>query len=168
MAEQTSSTVNFDKVSNQSTGKTQLEGHAKALQGAAYQAIGNIHPDEDEAKSWTESGKDLESLGKKETAYAKQRQMAEATIDSGVAKVKTALGYATGNQDMQTQGNVEAEKAQWEFKQATSKNPFAVPVPSVEGVMGKLQSAVGALTGDAEVQKDGNLTAEKAAWKDGV
>lgn len=74
----------------------------------------------------------------------------------------------TGDQQKQTEGNLAAEKASYEFKQATSKNPAAVPVPSLEGITGKIQSAVGMLTGDQGTQMDGNLKSEKAAWRDGV
>lgn len=78
------------------------------------------------------------------------------------------MGYITGDQQQQTEGNIAAEKASWEFKQAHSTNPVAPPVPSLEGVMGKIESAVGYLTGDQATQKEGNLKSEKAAWRDGV
>ena len=82
--------------------------------------------------------------------------------------MRSAKGYVTGDQDQQTEGNVEAEKAQWKYKQATSEGPLAVPVPSAEGVRGKVESVVGMVSGDTEKQKEGNVRAEKAAWKDGV
>lgn len=80
----------------------------------------------------------------------------------------SAVGYITGDQQKQMEGNVEAEKASWEHKQAQSSSPLAIPIPSLEGVTGKIQSAVGYLTGDQEMQKAGNLKSEKAAWRDGV
>jgi uncharacterized protein YjbJ (UPF0337 family) len=80
----------------------------------------------------------------------------------------SAIGYATGNQSMQTEGNVEAEAAQWKYKQATSESAVAVPVPSLEGVKGKVQSVAGILTGDQAMQMEGNTRAETAAWTEGV
>lgn len=74
----------------------------------------------------------------------------------------------TGNQELQNKGNIEAEEAQWKHKQATSDAPLAVPVPSVEGVKGKIESVVGMAMGDQNKQMEGNARAEKAAWKDGV
>lgn len=43
-----------------------------------------------------------------------------------------------------------------------------MPVPSVEGVKGKVESVVGMVTGDQERQREGNFKAEKAAWTEGV
>lgn len=74
----------------------------------------------------------------------------------------------TGDQEKQTEGNTQAEKAQWDYKQATSDSIAAIPVSSLEGVKGKLESVAGAATEDSERQKEGNVRAEKAAWKDGV
>jgi uncharacterized protein YjbJ (UPF0337 family) len=79
----------------------------------------------------------------------------------------SATGYLTGNQSKQTEGNLEAEKASMDYKQASSDSPLALPVPSAEGVKGKLESVAGMVTGDAELQKKGNVKAEGAAWKDG-
>lgn len=80
----------------------------------------------------------------------------------------SAWGYVTGNQEMQNEGNVENEGAQWKYKQATSDNAVSVPVPSADGVKGKLESVAGMVTGDQDKQMKGNARAEKAAWKDGV
>lgn len=78
-------------------------------------------------------------------------------------------GYLTGNQEKQNEGNVEAEKAQWSYKQATTDGVLAgIPVPSLEGVKGKVESVVGMVTGDQSKQMEGNKRAETAAWKDGV
>lgn len=77
-------------------------------------------------------------------------------------------GYVTGNQDLQTKGNVENEEAQWKYKQATGDGVATVPVPSLEGVKGKIESVAGMVTGDQSKQMEGNMRAEKAAWKDGV
>lgn len=74
----------------------------------------------------------------------------------------------TGNQEMQNKGNLQAEGAQWKYKQANSDGIASVPVPSAEGVKGKLESAVGMATGDQKKQMEGNMRAEKAAWRDGV
>lgn len=82
--------------------------------------------------------------------------------------MNSAVGYATGDQELQTRGNVEAEGAQWKHKQATSDSAISVPVPSVEGVKGKVESAVGIVTGDQDKQMEGNARAEKAAWTEGV
>lgn len=81
---------------------------------------------------------------------------------------RRATGYLTGNQQKQTEGNLENERAQWEYKQATSEGLAAVPIPSVEGVKGKVESVVGMVTGDQERQREGNVKAEKAAWTEGV
>ena len=78
-------------------------------------------------------------------------------------------GYLTGDQQKQTEGNMENEKAQWEYKQATNDGLLSgIPVPSVEGVKGKVQSVVGMVTGDQAKQMEGNQRAEVSAWKDGV
>lgn len=84
-------------------------------------------------------------------------------------------GYLTGDQSKQTEGNLENEKAQWSYKQATTEQGSglsaampAIPVPSVEGVKGKVESVVGMVTGDQGKQMEGNAKAEKAAWQDGV
>lgn len=69
---------------------------------------------------------------------------------------------------MQNEGNVANEGAQWKYKQATSDSPLSVPIPSAEGVKGKLESVAGMVTGDQGKQMEGNVRAEKAAWKDGV
>lgn len=74
----------------------------------------------------------------------------------------------TGDQEKQTEGNTQAEKAQWDYKQATSDSIAAIPIPSVEGAKGKLESVVGMAAEDPEKQKEGNVRAEKAAWRDGV
>lgn len=74
----------------------------------------------------------------------------------------------TGDQELQNKGNVENEGAQWKFKQATSDSAFSAPVPSAEAVKGKVESVVGMATGDQQKQMEGNMRAEKAAWKDGV
>jgi uncharacterized protein YjbJ (UPF0337 family) len=86
----------------------------------------------------------------------------------GLLTPPRATGYLTGNQQKQTEGNLENEKAQWEYKQATSEGIAAVPIPSVEGVKGKVESVVGMVTGDQERQRVGNVKAEKAAWTEGV
>lgn len=87
----------------------------------------------------------------------------------GEALICSAVGYVTGNQEKQSQGNAEAERAQWKYKHATSDSlADSIPVPSAEGVKGKLQSVEGMVTGNQELQKEGNARAEKAAWKDGV
>lgn len=80
----------------------------------------------------------------------------------------SAAGYLTGDQDLQNRGNTEAEAAQWKFKQGMSNDVLAVPVPSAEGVKGKVESVVGMVTGDQGKQLEGNKRAEKAAWTDGV
>ncbi|EIW70850.1 hypothetical protein TREMEDRAFT_29061 [Tremella mesenterica DSM 1558] len=77
-------------------------------------------------------------------------------------------GYLTNDQNKQIQGNVEAEKAQWKYKQASSDSPLSIPIPSKEGLKGKLESVQGIVMGDQEKQKEGNNRAEKSAWKDGV
>lgn len=74
----------------------------------------------------------------------------------------------TGDQAKQTEGNLEAQKAQVSYKQAMSDSILSVPVPSVEGLKGQLESVKGMVTGDMEAQREGNMKAEKAAWKDGV
>ena len=64
----------------------------------------------------------------------------------GVARLRAVLspissagatGYLTGDQAKQTKGNVQAEDAQWSWKQATSDNALSIPHPSQEGIEGK-------------------------------
>ena len=79
------------------------------------------------------------------------------------------MGYVTGNQEKQNEGTLENEKAQWKYKHATNESVLGgIPVPSQEGIKGKLQSVEGMITGDQTKQNEGNLRAEKAAWTDGV
>ena len=79
------------------------------------------------------------------------------------------MGYVTGNQEKQNEVNLENEKAQWKYKHATNESVLGgIPVPSQEGIKGKLQSVEGMITGDQTKQNEGNLRAEKAAWTDGV
>ncbi|RSH81544.1 hypothetical protein EHS25_006166 [Saitozyma podzolica] len=172
---------------------SQINGQLKAAQGTLYTAVGSVLP-ESAGVSWTQSGQALVEQGQKELDEAKAAQASEATWDAGVAKLKSsfdhhhaerlirdpseylgglltpprATGYLTGNQQKQTEGNLENEKAQWEYKQATSEGIAAVPIPSVEGVKGKVESVVGMVTGDQERQREGNVKAEKAAWTEGV
>ena len=81
----------------------------------------------------------------------------------------SGAGYITGNQDLQTRGNIESGKANWEFKQGTSKDSAAtVPVPSVEGAKGMMDSVKGMVQGDQDMQTQGNMRADKAIWKDGL
>jgi uncharacterized protein YjbJ (UPF0337 family) len=80
-----------------------------------------------------------------------------------------AVGYVTGDQQKQSEANLENEKAQWKYKHATAEGiTDSIPIPSAEGVKGKLQSVQGMVTGDQELQKEGNMRAEKAAWTEGV
>lgn len=69
----------------------------------------------------------------------------------------------TGDQAKMKEGNLRAEKAEWQSAAAD----HTVPVPSLERVKGKLESAVGMATGDIEKQKSGNIRAEKAEWTKG-
>ncbi|KAI9639854.1 uncharacterized protein MKK02DRAFT_40183 [Dioszegia hungarica] len=131
-------------------------------------AIGAVLPEAANASGWAEAGEELQHSGHSEVLDAKRRQAAEAVVDSATAKVKSGFGYITGDQSMQSRGNTEAESAQWKYKQGTSDSTLAVPVPSVEGVKGKVESVVGMVTGDQGKQMEGNQRAEKAAWKDGV
>ncbi|TYJ52096.1 hypothetical protein B9479_007304 [Cryptococcus floricola] len=147
---------------------SQITGQINTAIGLAEQAVGAVIPESLGSTSWTESGTALQEAGEKEVEEAKRKKAVEAGVDAGVGKVKSAVGYVTGDQSQQTEGNTQAEKAQWDYKQASSDSPLSVPVPSVEGVKGKLESAQGIVTGDAEKQKEGNVKAEKAAWKNGV
>ncbi|KIR67117.1 hypothetical protein I314_02330 [Cryptococcus bacillisporus CA1873] len=147
---------------------SQLTGQLNSASGLVQQAIGNVVPESMGASSWTQSGHKLQKEGQNEVDAAKAQKAGAATVDSGVGKIKSAFGYLTGDQDKQTEGNTQAEKAQWDYKQATSDSIAAIPIPSVEGVKGKLESIVGMATEDPEKQKEGNIRAEKAAWKDGV
>jgi uncharacterized protein YjbJ (UPF0337 family) len=91
------------------------------------------------------------------------------TVSGSRANRTSFTGYLTGDQQKQTEGNVENEKAQWQYKQATSDGVLSgIPVPSLEGVKGKVESVVGMVTGDQSKQMEGNTRAEAAAWKDGV
>ena len=79
------------------------------------------------------------------------------SVMSGADTIPSAAGMLTGNQDRQTQGNLDSEAASWKYKQGSSDSPLAVRTPSVEGVKGKVQTAVGMVTGDAGLQKEGNV-----------
>lgn len=99
----------------------------------------------------------------------------------------SAYGMVTGNQTHLNQGNLKAEKGEWQNALADGQ----LPNPSWDRVKGKAQrcvsrpsrggeaqvelaligsavhSAAGMLTGDQEMQKDGNMQAEKAEWTKG-
>lgn len=49
-----------------------------------------------------------------------------------------------------------------------SSDAVTAPIPSVEGMKGKVESVVGMITGDQGKQMEGNKRAEEAAWRDGV
>ncbi|KAK4687200.1 hypothetical protein P7C73_g2909, partial [Tremellales sp. Uapishka_1] len=152
----------------QAPAPSQINGQLTAAQGLVYSAIGSVIPEALGSSSYLASGAELQETGQKEVDAAKRKQAIEATVDSASGKLKSGVGYLTGNQERQTQGNLEAEKAQWSYKQAMSDGVAAVPVPSAEGVKGKLQSVKGMVTGDMGEQMKGNERAEKAAWADGV
>ncbi|EJT45730.1 hypothetical protein A1Q2_00938 [Trichosporon asahii var. asahii CBS 8904] len=137
------------------------------LKGMAEQAIGSVLPGAT-GDAWIESGQKLQQEGQVEVEEAKLEAKKDATVDSAKGKAKSAFGYVTGNQEMQNEGNMQAEGAQWKYKQANSDGIASVPVPSAEGVKGKLESVAGMVTGDQSKQMEGNARAEKAAWKDGV
>ncbi|WVR07243.1 hypothetical protein IAU60_004284 [Kwoniella sp. DSM 27419] len=147
---------------------SQITGQLTSAAGQAAQLIASVVPSALGGDALLAQGDQLAQSGQKEVDEAKAKQALDATIDSGVGKAKSAFGYLTGDQDKQTQGNKEAESAQWSYKQATSDSIAAVPVPSAEGAKGKLESVQGMITGDQEMQRRGNERAEKAAWKDGV
>ncbi|CAK9786455.1 hypothetical protein CC85DRAFT_287067 [Cutaneotrichosporon oleaginosum] len=151
----------------QQTEPSQVAGQIKNAQGAVYSAVGSVLPAAT-GDQWVADGTALQKEGQAEVQAAKDKAAADATVDATKAKAKSAWGYVTGNQELQTEGNVENEGAQWKYKQATSDKVVDVPVPSVEGVKGKLESVAGMVTGDQGKQMEGNARAEKAAWKDGV
>ncbi|OCF36935.1 hypothetical protein I316_01533 [Kwoniella heveanensis BCC8398] len=147
---------------------SQISGQITSAAGQVQQAIASVVPSALGGDALLQGGQNLTKSGQLEVDDAKRKKALESTIDSGVGKAKSALGYVTGDQSQQTRGNQEAERAQWDYKQATSSSAFSVPVPSEEGLKGKLQSVQGMVTGNQELQKEGNARAEKAAWKDGV
>ncbi|OCF76333.1 hypothetical protein I204_03633 [Kwoniella mangroviensis CBS 8886] len=147
---------------------SQVTGQLYTAAGVAQQTVASIIPSALGGDSILESGKNLEQSGKLQVDEAKNKKALEATIDSGVGKAKSALGYITSDQTRQSEGNKESEKAQWDYTQATSDSVAAIPIPSKEGLQGKLESVQGMVMGDQEKQKEGNVKAEKAAWKDGV
>ncbi|KAK8864190.1 hypothetical protein IAR55_001436 [Kwoniella newhampshirensis] len=147
---------------------SQINGQLTSAQGVVEQAVGSVLPEALGSASWLESGAELQKQGQKEVEEAKAQKALGATMDSGVAKAKTAFGYLTSDQETQDQGNQESQKAQADYKQATSDKPFDIPVPSVEGMKGRLETVEGMIKGDQEKQMEGNLRVEKAAWKDGV
>jgi hypothetical protein len=73
-----------------------------------------------------------------------------------------------GDQALQTAGNNEAMQATAAYKQARSDKIIDPPVPSKEGFEGLRQTVVGALTGDQDLQTEGNLRAGKAQARDGI
>ncbi|WWC70437.1 uncharacterized protein I206_104388 [Kwoniella pini CBS 10737] len=147
---------------------SQITGQLYSTIGSAQQAISSIIPSTLGGNSILKSGEELSKSGELEIKEAKNKKALESTIDSGVGKAKSALGYLTSNQETQNQGNKETEKAQWEFKQATSNSLISIPIPSKEGLEGKIESLQGMITGDQQKQMKGNKKAEKAAWTDGV
>ncbi|WRT66145.1 uncharacterized protein IL334_003098 [Kwoniella shivajii] len=147
---------------------SQITGQIYSAAGIVQQTVASVIPSALGGDAILQGGKNLEQSGKLQVDEAKSKKALESTIDSGVGKAKSAFGYLTSDQEKQNQGNKESEKAQWDNKQATSDSILAVPIPSEEGLKGKLQSVQGMITGDQELQKQGNVKAEKAAWKDGV
>ncbi|SGY20083.1 BQ5605_C017g08460 [Microbotryum silenes-dioicae] len=59
-----------------------------------------------------------------------------------------------------SEGNKKAEAAEWK----AALTDGHVPQVSLERAKGKVESAVGMVTGDIEKQQQGNMRAEKAAW----
>ncbi|BEI89126.1 uncharacterized protein CcaverHIS019_0204880 [Cutaneotrichosporon cavernicola] len=151
----------------QQTEPSQVAGQLKNAQGAMYNAVGSVLP-ASTGDQWAQDGTALQNQGQAEVQAAKDKAASDATVDAAKAKAKSTWGYVTGNQEMQSEGNVENEGAQWKYKQATSDKAVDIPVPSGEGVKGKIESVVGMVTGDQGKQMEGNMRAEKAAWKDGV
>ncbi|WWC89560.1 uncharacterized protein L201_004484 [Kwoniella dendrophila CBS 6074] len=147
---------------------SQVTGQLYTAAGIAQQTVASIIPSALGGDAILEAGENLEKSGKLQVDDAKRKKALESSIDSGVGKAKSAFGYLTSDQEKQNQGNKESEKAQWDYKQATSDSIAAIPIPSKEGLEGKLESVQGMVTGDQEKQKQGNVKAEKAAWKDGV
>ncbi|KAL1405380.1 hypothetical protein Q8F55_009011 [Vanrija albida] len=150
------------------TAPSQISGNLKAAQGAAYAAVGAVLPSALGGDSWAADGAQLGQEGREEVDVAKSQAAWDATADSAKAKAKSAWGTVTGDQSLQTEGNVESEAAQWKYKQATSESGLGIPVPSLDGAKGKIQSAVGIATGNQQLQNEGNARAETAAWRDGV
>ncbi|RXK40846.1 hypothetical protein M231_01905 [Tremella mesenterica] len=146
---------------------SQLSGQMKIVQGQIYNVTSSVLP-QTYSEQWKESGDRLIQEGETEVQKAKVDMKVESTIDSVGGKIKSMTGYLTNDQNKQIQGNVEAEKAQWKYKQASSDSPLSIPIPSEEGLKGKLESVQGIILGDQEKQKEGNIRAEKSAWKDGV
>lgn len=69
----------------------------------------------------------------------------------------------TGSQEHQNAGNLKAEQGEWKSSLADG----TVPVPSIDRVKAKVESATGMVTGDQEKQTEANLKAEKAEWTQG-
>ncbi|WWC61641.1 uncharacterized protein I303_104225 [Kwoniella dejecticola CBS 10117] len=147
---------------------SQVTGQLYSAAGAAQQAVASMIPSSLGGDAILQSGQELSKSGQAEVDEAKGKKAVEATIDSGVGKAKSALGYLTSDQEQQSQGNKESEKAQWDYKQATSDSIAAIPVPSKEVLQGKIESVQGMVMGDQHKQMEGNKKAEKAAWTDGV
>lgn len=71
-----------------------------------------------------------------------------------------AKAYVTGDKSTWDDANVSVEKAN--VKEAAAKGEL--PDHSLETLKGKAQTAAGMVTGDQELQREGNVRTEKAAW----
>lgn len=137
------------------------------------------------AESWTTSGRSLQTQASSELTAAREKQHVDATWDQSAGKLKSAWGMVTGDQDAQTEGNLRAEKGNWNealsqgkvlpeggIETVKAKAQTCVPFQSLVPLSRRLDtdglcassssSAVGIVTGDSDKQNEGNLKVEKA------
>lgn len=115
--------------SNDASEPSQISSQLKNLQGQAYevrlsslfstrtiltspsarQTVGSLTG----AESWTTSGRSLQTQASSELTAAREKQHVDATWDQSAGKLKSAWGMVTGDQDAQTEGNLRAEKGNW-------------------------------------------------------
>ncbi|BEJ11989.1 hypothetical protein CspHIS471_0204490 [Cutaneotrichosporon sp. HIS471] len=92
----------------QQTEPSQVAGQLKNAKGAMYSAVGSVVPGST-GDHWAQDGTALQNQGHAEVQAAKDKAASDATVDAVKAKAKSAWGYVTGNQEMQSEGNVENE-----------------------------------------------------------
>ncbi|CDZ96564.1 CsbD-like [Phaffia rhodozyma] len=137
------------------TEPSQLNAQITSTQGVIYETIGNVTG----SSAWKENGKNLQENGKKELEAAKAKQHVDAVWDQAAGKLKSGWGIIAGDQDKQTEGNLQNERGNLE--EAQSKGEI-LPAGGSETIKGKLETAAGIITGDQERQNAGNVRVQKA------
>lgn len=139
--------------SNDASEPSQISSQLKNLQGQAYevrllslfstrtiltspsarQTVGSLTG----AESWATSGRSLQTQASSELTAAREKQHVDATWDQSAGKLKSAWGMVTGDQDAQTEGNLRAEKGNWNEALSQGK---VLPEGGIETVKAKAQT----------------------------